>query len=118
VTSETEGISFDQGAKQVPCLGKMPARKLLVRSLKCLQSGGLIVCWLGRWLRRRGLLESQGRINHTRFSFTGRGFAREPQLALKPFVVLLVGTTLRLVLPAALAEALPFGFATFVFKAL
>jgi len=34
------------------------------------------------------------------------------------FAVFLVGATLRAVLPAALAEALPFGFATFVFKAL
>ncbi|HYV26071.1 MAG TPA: hypothetical protein VFA77_00940, partial [Candidatus Eisenbacteria bacterium] len=33
------------------------------------------------------------------------------------FAALRVGTTLRAVLPAALAEALPFGFATFVFKA-
>jgi hypothetical protein len=34
------------------------------------------------------------------------------------FAVFLVGTTFRAVLPVALAEALPFGFATFVFKAL
>jgi hypothetical protein len=34
------------------------------------------------------------------------------------FVAFLVGAILRAVLPAALAGALPFGFATFVFKAL
>jgi hypothetical protein len=42
-----------------------------------------------------------------------------PGAATRPetFAAFLIGTTLRAVLPAALAEVLPFGFATFVFKA-